>query len=297
MIKEFAVQPEALVGSFKDFRYLIEKFGVGHGRLISEFPSKWPRLVYDALSTQQLSEQEKHAIIAYLKTKLGQTDLVYPSRRPGGDGTKPWTLRAIEASKLIPFDGIISLDEIENQTNILSPQTLTDLDPRFASSHNLKIDRTAESLVGCIGLLVEAGRTIKLVDPYINPKLTRYRRVIQALVDRTSILKKQTEIEIYRSYDNDIHKSNLLKDCQEWLPKISSGRVTFRVFLLPKASVYMHNRFILTNIGGAMYGTGLDEWDDESPKAQEDVVLLDHKEFASKWSEYSGRPADLIIES
>lgn len=295
MIKEFAIQPEALVASFRDFRYLIEKFGVGQGRLISEFPSKWTKLVYEALSTQQLSEQERHAIASYLKSKLEQKDLVYPSRRPGGDGTKSWTLRAIEASKLIPFDGIITTEAADIQSNILSPHTLTDTDPKFASSHNLKVDRTAECLVGCIGLLIQACQTIKLIDPHLDPSKPRFRRVMQCVVDTVSASQKPTEIEIHRSYDGGIERSNLLKYFNDWLPKISKEKVLFRVHLLPKESVYMHNRFILTNLGGAMYGTGLDEWGGESPKAQEDVVLLDHREFAAKWSEYSGRPTDLQV--
>lgn len=295
MIKEFAIQPEALVGSFRDFRYLIEKFGVGQGRLISGFPSKWTKLVYEALSSQQLSEQEKHAIASYLKSKLVQPDLVYPSRRPGGDGSKSWTVRAIEASKLIPFDGIITTEAAENQSNILSPNFLTEFDPRFASSHNLKVDRTADSLVGCIDLLIQACQTIKLIDPHLDPTKSRFRRVLQRVVDTVLASQRSTEIEIYRSYDGDIDKSNLLSFFKDWLPKISRGLVVFRVYLLSEDSVRMHNRFILTNIGGAMYGTGLDDWDDKLPRAQEDVVLLDHREFALKWSEYSGRPVDLTI--
>ena len=46
MLKEFALEPEALA-SWESFRYLIEKFGVSKGRVISRFPKQWKRLVYE----------------------------------------------------------------------------------------------------------------------------------------------------------------------------------------------------------------------------------------------------------
>jgi hypothetical protein len=298
MIKEFALQPEALVESFQTFRYLIEKFGVGHGRLISEFPSKWAKLVYEALNAQSLADEERHAISAYFKAKLiGQPDFVYPSQRPGGDGQKDWVDRAIEASSQTPFDGIIVSGKTDGRDNLLSARTLTDLDPQFASKRNFRVDRTADQLVGCIDLLIRASQSVKLIDPYLNPKDRRWRRVIEAVANRIQIRsQRSSEIEIFRSYDGDIQKSNLLRDFGEWLPKCSAQEgIKFRVFMFSKQDVYMHNRFILTNIGGAMYGTGLDEWDDASPKAPEDVALLDYKEFALKWAQYSGHPIMLEI--
>src|SRR5690606_977065 len=47
MIHEFAVDPEALTG-WQNFRYVVEKFGIPQGRLISRFPKEWKSLVYDA---------------------------------------------------------------------------------------------------------------------------------------------------------------------------------------------------------------------------------------------------------
>ena len=43
MIKEFALDPEVLAVSFRDFSYFIEKFGVAQGRVISRFPKDWKK--------------------------------------------------------------------------------------------------------------------------------------------------------------------------------------------------------------------------------------------------------------
>jgi hypothetical protein len=43
MIKEFALEPDAITTSYRDFCYFAEKFGVKNGRVISEFPRSWLR--------------------------------------------------------------------------------------------------------------------------------------------------------------------------------------------------------------------------------------------------------------
>ena len=48
MLYEYAVEPRAIGSSWQTFRYVIEKFGFDRGRLISQFPNTWFRLVYDA---------------------------------------------------------------------------------------------------------------------------------------------------------------------------------------------------------------------------------------------------------
>ena len=48
MLREYAVEPQAIGTDWGTFRYLIEKFGFDRGRLISEFPRKWLREVYRA---------------------------------------------------------------------------------------------------------------------------------------------------------------------------------------------------------------------------------------------------------
>ncbi len=51
MIYECAPEPE-LVASWHDrlhFRFFVEQFGLGTGRVVSRYPKKWRKLVWDAL--------------------------------------------------------------------------------------------------------------------------------------------------------------------------------------------------------------------------------------------------------
>jgi hypothetical protein len=51
MLDEYAVEPEAIGLSWSDFRYVIEKFGFDHGRLISRFPNRWFEMVLEVAKT------------------------------------------------------------------------------------------------------------------------------------------------------------------------------------------------------------------------------------------------------
>ena len=45
MLSEYAVEPAAIGADWKTFLFLIEKFGVDKGRLISRLPNKWEKKV------------------------------------------------------------------------------------------------------------------------------------------------------------------------------------------------------------------------------------------------------------
>jgi hypothetical protein len=55
----------------------------------------------------------------------------------------------------------------------------------------------------------------------------------------------------------------------------------------------MHNRFILTNVGGASYHTGLDDNEDGNPSSTSTdlVSFLATDAFSTEWATYSGHAA------
>ena len=65
MISEYALEP-VLLNNWKDFRYLVEKFGVSEGRLIARYPKHWKRLVYESL--KDCSVMDKKRIVEMLIT-------------------------------------------------------------------------------------------------------------------------------------------------------------------------------------------------------------------------------------
>lgn len=61
MLHEFALDPE-VISDWKSFRYFVDSYGVSEGRLISHFPKRWKRLVYDAVAKNKPTEMERKRI-------------------------------------------------------------------------------------------------------------------------------------------------------------------------------------------------------------------------------------------
>ncbi|MEK8020101.1 MAG: hypothetical protein VSS75_024780 [Candidatus Parabeggiatoa sp.] len=51
----------------------------------------------------------------------------------------------------------------------------------------------------------------------------------------------------------------------------------------------MHNRYILTDIGGVLFGTGLDDDNDGESTSTDDVTLLDESAYKQHWKKYGQR--------
>ena len=58
-----------------------------------------------------------------------------------------------------------------------------------------------------------------------------------------------------------------------------------RLFLRPQAA--MHNRFVLSNLGGVSFGTGLDE-DFGGERVDDLVAILEQGPWRTEWDRYNG---------
>lgn len=97
-------------------------------------------------------------------------------------------------------------------------------------------------------------------------------------------------LEIHRS-DDDTLPGNLQGYLDSTIPNLRHAGLSVHVFLHPAA--VMHNRFILTNVGGASYHTGLDDNEDGNPSSTSTdlVSLLAADTFSTEWATYSGHAA------
>lgn len=288
MIKEFALEPDVLATSFRDFSYFIEKFGFSQGRVISRFPKNWKKMVYDAA---QASLRDTDLSRIQIRLDKIKDDVLIESRRPGGDGTQAWLSRAIAEHTRLPFSGIIARDNPTAHPQVMVSADLDDVDPRFQASGQGHINRTSNEIVECVGLLLNASKTVKLIDPHFNPTRPRWRRMLGLVMARLSN-NGQTGVtlEIHRSDDGTL-PGNMQGYFDSTIPIIRPAGISIQVFLHPLA--VMHNRFILTNIGGASYHTGLDDNEDGNPSSTSTdlVSFLAADTFSTEWVAYSGHTA------
>jgi hypothetical protein len=101
MFYEYALKP-SLLNNWKDFRYFTEKFGIAQGRLISRYPKRWKRMVYESLAN--CGEIERARIVE----GLNRLDNRLLKRRYEWDPQRDWFTNAEAEHCRRPFRAILA---------------------------------------------------------------------------------------------------------------------------------------------------------------------------------------------
>lgn len=280
MIKEFALDPAVPAQSFKDCRYFLDALRIENGRVLSRFPKPWKMMVYDAAQALHYGKVELSRIEASLSamTKCA----LFSCGRPPGDPTKPWLERAIAECERLPFAAIIASGAHSGNPFVIAADDAHTA-KEFESVGQRQIARTSKEIIECVALLVRVAKTVKMVDPHFKASAARWRRGLQRIVE---IVPPGATIEIHRQDGGEL-KGNQRGWFDGHVQRILRSDVIVKVFLHPKE--LMHNRYILTDQGGALYGTGLDDHEDadEAGTDEDDVSLLTEAQRQAKWNKYT----------
>ncbi len=277
MIKEFALDPDAITSSYREFCYFTEKFGVSQGRVISAFPKKWRKLVCDSALREHKGKVEFSKIVERLN-KFGN-DIVFDTGRPSGEGSQTWIDRALVEHARKPFAAIISATAVDHP-DVLLKDEIDEENPRFKAARQRAIPRTARALIGCAEFLIRHAKIIKLVDPHFDPTKLRYQRPLEQICSLLSGSK--AIVEIHRS--DEIANDELIRRFQQSVSMLPSG-VKMQLHIYKKAQ--MHNRFIITESGGLIYGVGLSDNEDGGGAPDEEVTLMETAVKNTRWNDYS----------
>lgn len=278
MIKEFAVEPEAIVSSYRDFSYVVEKFGVCEGRVISRFPKTWKRLVYEAAQAHHQGKVEGKKIEERLR-RLPDEVLVAMSR-PAGTGD--WIEVAIAEHQRQPFDYLIT-NAPHGIAEAVQVENLDGEHPCLQITREISISREPEAMASACAFLLKTAKVIKIIDPHLDFSKSRFREPFKAFMKH---VRAGTQIEIYRGIDDGGPTREFLRqNAEQFLPSALPAGVNTRICLLPAGPI--HNRFLLTDLGGIKFGVGLDAAGHN--KAPEDELsLMVPNVWQARWYQYSG---------
>lgn len=278
MIKEFAVEPEAIVSSFKDFIYVVEKFGICEGRVISRFPKTWKRLVYEAAQARHQGKVEGKKIEERLR-RLPDEILIAMSR-PAGTGD--WIDVALAEHQRQPFDYLIT-NAPQEVAEAVPVESLDGEHPCLRITRELSISREPEAMASACAFLLKTAKVIKIIDPHLDFSHHRYREPFNAFMKH---VRAGTQIEIYRGIRDDGPTREFLRQkAEQFLQTALPIGVHARIFLLPAGT--MHNRFLLTDLGGIKFGVGLDAAGDNAAP-EDELSLMVPGVWQSRWARYSG---------
>ena len=99
MLHEYALDPSVLT-NWQSFRYFFENFGVSQGRMISQYPKKWKRMVYEACAgCRDIERSRIEQRLADIDDRLLRTTTLF-------DAALPWFANAETNRKA--FHAVIS---------------------------------------------------------------------------------------------------------------------------------------------------------------------------------------------
>lgn len=276
MFFEYALDP-AVLSTWERVRFFLDAFGPWKGRFLAEYPRKWRKMVYQGLACPDV---EKKRIVE----RLARLDRCAFSPRSGTtyDPAQDWLRNAELEHRREAFRAIVT-------TRAAAPHVLdaSDLDDSVALwrvDPGALLAREPDVVVRAVALLLRASSRILLIDPYFRAdqgdKAIMLRDVCGAVAGQP------TEIEVHfadehAGYATCIgHATRALPDL---LPRATT--VTLHCWRERVGGPRLHNRYLLTDIGGVQFGDGIERGE---PGHEDRISILEEATRARLWDQYAG---------
>lgn len=276
MFYEFALDPSVL-NDVSRCRTFFESFDRS-SRLIADAPKNWIRDAFDAINQiphDQCGPNFKKNLKEKLR-KLLNRNLLKNRHSQTNSESLPWNQFAAIEHKSYPFSAILGLNAESDPVRIFDFENILFEPPECWQAPTQKhVERNASAIVDVMESLLCVSKSIHLVDPHFTftmPAWERFGPILKEIISRSDSYnfgKGIKSISIHTS-DKFGNMSNELRTVtQRWLPE----GIEIKVSHWAKAT--MHDRFLLTDVGGLNYGHGLDESGDQNSQTVL-VTVLDH---------------------
>tara|TARA_R100000027_G_scaffold67722_1_gene68182 strand:+ start:14082 stop:14984 length:903 start_codon:yes stop_codon:yes gene_type:complete len=286
MIYEYALEPEAL-SDWQTARYLLDQFGVPHGRLVSQFPKSWKRCAYDACSGCSPIDKKR---IEELLSKVGPK-LIRTGREYGSSDT--WVANALRSHREHPFRAILGRREsvspgIQDAAEV-GPET-----PGWIPDGG-PIPRTPDAITLAARFLMSGAKKIRLIDPRYSCA-QRHNGPLKDIVD---LVRSETSANV-------IEYHVLANGTSEWFQGKLEGQDLHRVrTALRDREIHFyrwkpieggeafHARYILTDRGGLEYDYGLDSG---SPGQTTNVHRMPDSLHRQRWKLFDHDSQEFVLQ-
>lgn len=253
MLYEYAVEPEVLA-TWNEFRYFLEQFGIGQGRLIANYPKRWGQMVWAAcLESDPVKRKKIELRLDELRKKIAST------RRTYTDG-EPWLTNALAAHQQEPFHAIVVKSECAHP-HALRADEIDATTPLWKVAPDGCIHRTAATMATLAGSLLRHSTEIRFVDQHYSPA-AKFGRPLAAFIAEARQGKALVSMEYHLNANGSAeHFACELDRQRRHLHLRADENVVFVRWRCIDAGENQHPRYILTNRGGLRYDYGLDEGD------------------------------------
>jgi hypothetical protein len=263
MIYEYAVSP-SLFTNWQDLRFFLATFGGGHGRLLSDIPrKKWMGLAYSAIRDSNNGQVMKKRLVEGIK-KLARGAIYRRNTAPELD-SQEWIQHAIAAHQDRPFQAIITdCYDGESECVIRNEQSLIE-NKRWEIPSDQIIERRSQVMVEAISPMLDCAREVILMDRNFDPDKYRWRPFLIELAKFLSKRAFSPSINKLTFHVGDKFGAQFLElKCDTYLSSELPSGMTVAFVIRPWEE--LHDRYVLTDIGGVQFGIGLDIQDGSGPE-------------------------------
>lgn len=282
MIFEYALSPNLCTVYEGNMQLFLESFGFSKGKLISDIPKEeWKTLSYLAIDNAECRTLEKKTLKLAVD-KLIRTAMISRHSTPKIKNGSSWLSHALSAHQQRKFRAIIYEEPVENESCVLvMDHDLIDND-LWSIPLDVDVQRKAFDMLDCIKPMLDCAKEIILIDRNFDPKIYRWSPFLIELAKYAKNREFNSSIKEIDYHIGDNFGINHIED--EFKKKISPDMpagVHVNFFTWPNDK--LHDRFILTDLGGVNVGIGLDI-NDGSRGAQEEASFRRiSREVWKKW--------------
>jgi len=301
MICEYVLEPELVATWHTDLHYyhFIKNFGFdpddgrATGRVVAQYPSSWKKRVLNAFRANSGFSAEpfvKKQRIDVLLEQLGRIRACRSGSTWNDQYT--WLENAEKENKRHQFYAILACNPSNNPQVICGEDVLPGMDPPplWSVPREEPVLRTATSMATHLKPMLRCATRILFVDPHFRPSEPRFRNPLEQFLKIICDGSRDVTLE-YHTGDT-ISQGLLQTHCQQYLPRIIPPGFTLTVRRWKERNIgeELHDRYILTDIGGVEIPRGLDESDrydlDESKRGTIDISRSSYETWQQRLEHY-----------
>jgi hypothetical protein len=279
MFFEYAVEP-AVLSSWDRVRFFLDAFGPWKGRFLAEYPRRWKKMVYDA--ALKCPDRERKQI----EVRLANVDKRVFSRRSQADydNAGSWFENAETEHRRVPFRAIIAAGARAG-AHVLDGGEVDDRCDLWRVESGRLVSKDPASFARAIQLLLSASTRVVIIDPYFRADQDDKTRPLVAICKS---LPPGASLEIHFS-DKSHGYDWCMQVATRALPKVlpSDMKVTLYCWRERAGGPRLHNRYILTDVGGVKFGDSIEAGDSGE---KDHLSILDEPSRAELWEQYLETP-------
>lgn len=287
MIYEYAIDPSIAATWFqpKDSRFFKAGFGLGTARIVSSFPHSWKERVwsefYESQERRDLSITRMETLLEHLCRKTVKR------RGLNWDSSKSWLENAENEHSLAPFDAILAENNPRGHECVICVDSIDNDNPLWFRNHQLAVLRDAH-IQDLISPMLRIATQVVFIDPYFST-IKRYLRPMKRYLG--IIAKGRDHARKRGCAVDDIPHIEICRSEKggHFCDAILSSMVPPQLNLIVRTLDAMgrgealHNRYILTDVGGLQFSYGLDE----KRGTHDDLAVLSEDSYLMRWSQYA----------